>query len=134
MLPDEYDLDAMINAYLECAIFASTDDDGRSLTSENFDVSDFDDAARDAAREDCEAFLADNLDKIPRDRVEDAGRDLWLSRNGHGAGFFDGDWDDDGDELQRAARAYGSCDVIVLGEYDAEGPDTAYSGATLTFA
>ena len=46
-------------------------------------------------------------------RWEVAGHDFWLSRNGHGAGFFDGDWPENGDKLQAAAEKYGQVDLQV---------------------
>ncbi len=36
------------------------------------------------------------------------GHDFWLTRNGHGAGFWDGDWDEPyGHMLDMGAKAYG---------------------------
>jgi len=38
----------------------------------------------------------------------DAGHDFWLTRNGHGAGFWDGDWPDTyADILTKGAQGYG---------------------------
>jgi len=36
-----------------------------------------------------------------------------MTRNGHGAGFWDGDWPDDGDRLTKASEAYGTFDLYV---------------------
>jgi len=49
---------------------------------------------------------------------EGLGHDLALSRNGHGAGFFDGDWDSPafptlGDSLQTLARSLGERRLCV---------------------
>ena len=42
------------------------------------------------------------------------GHDLWLTRNGHGAGFWDGDYPDDiEDTLTKGAEALGECYVEV---------------------
>jgi hypothetical protein len=38
---------------------------------------------------------------------EQAGRDFWLTRNGHGSGFWDGDWPTYGQMLTNAAESYG---------------------------
>jgi hypothetical protein len=42
----------------------------------------------------CEQFQKDNAQAL-EDAAEDyqAGIDFWLTRNGHGSGFWDGDWD-----------------------------------------
>ncbi|UTC28509.1 hypothetical protein GURKE_05070 [Brevundimonas phage vB_BpoS-Gurke] len=43
-----------------------------------------------------------------------AGHDFWLSRNGHGAGFFDGGWPSPhGTALQSAAEAFGTVGVYI---------------------
>lgn len=49
----------------------------------------------------------------------DAGHDFWLTRNGHGAGFWDGDWDlDDTDrhaaKLDQAAQDFGQVDLYEV--------------------
>jgi hypothetical protein len=59
---------------------------------------------------DCQAFWRDNWQDIEDDPSR-AGHDFWLTRNGHGAGFWDGDWDDEehpdrGDRLTAAAKRY----------------------------
>lgn len=43
----------------------------------------------------------------------DFSNDLWLTRNRHGAGFWDGDYKN-GDELTEFAHAYGECNVIEI--------------------
>lgn len=71
---------------------------------------------------DCAAFQAsdawrdlwadDDVDGYPDARR--AGHDLWLTRNGHGAGFWDGDWPEPyGDRLTDAAHAIGPVDAYV---------------------
>jgi hypothetical protein len=37
-----------------------------------------------------------------------AGHDFWLTRNGHGAGFWDRDLGEIGERLTKASEAYGS--------------------------
>ena len=39
--------------------------------------------------------------------IDRAGHDFWLTRNGHGAGFWDGDWPQYGELLTKAAEGYG---------------------------
>ena len=42
------------------------------------------------------------------DPAERAAFHFWLTRNGHGAGFWDGDWSDDaGDRLTKLAEGFG---------------------------
>lgn len=43
-----------------------------------------------------------------------AGHDFWLTRNGHGCGFWDGDWPEPmADQLTKAAKAFGECDLYA---------------------
>lgn len=66
---------------------------------------------------DCDAFRAYVRETLG-DEVADAvdspagAHDFWLNRNGHGAGFWDGDWEK-GDELSDASHTFGSCDIYV---------------------
>lgn len=50
------------------------------------------------------------------DRAHEAGSDFHLTRNGHGAGFWDGDWDDIGKQLTELSRPYGTCELVQYGE------------------
>lgn len=48
---------------------------------------------------------------------EQAGHDFWLTRNGHGAGFWDGDWIAPYDQLlDDGAKAYGPFEVYLGGD------------------
>lgn len=59
-----------------------------------------------------EAALAEAYAARPSDYDEDqAGGDFFLTRNGHGAGFWDRDLGASGEALSQAARAYGECDL-----------------------
>lgn len=105
------------DSYLETAVWSSSDwddmddsDNPRPL-DENYDANDFSDEARAAASRDCAEFL-DALDNIEIDEertlfdcadeaqgLSRIGHDLWLTRNGHGAGFWDGDYAEWGDSI-----------------------------------
>ena len=68
---------------------------------------------------DCEAFQEEARDLIGDD-LSQAGHDFCLSRNRHGAGFWDGDWGSVGDYLHDVAKSYGSQTLTAFG--DADGP------------
>ena len=42
-----------------------------------------------------------------------AGHDFWLTRNGHGAGFWDRGLGEVGDRLSNACKAFGSYDLYI---------------------
>lgn len=56
-------------------------------------------------------------DVQPEDKWPDdahAGHDFWLTRNGHGAGFWDGDWPKPyDDQLTTAAKAFGEVSLCL---------------------
>ena len=81
-------------------------------------------AALADARGDCEAFEAANAADLAEycglrrqgegySAVEAAGHDFWLSRNGHGAGFFDRGNEAVFDRLQKAASVWGGADLYL---------------------
>jgi hypothetical protein len=64
---------------------------------------------------DCAAFLTlVESEMIPLDdwSAEQVGHDFWLTRNGHGAGFWDRGLPE-GDALTKAAKSFGGCDLYV---------------------
>ena len=85
-------LDDMVRGYVKAALWTSDDGEGGYLDARH----DFDDllvSAKNKARRDCLKFL-ELADQIMNGRQAEAdceqwGHDFWLSRNGHGAGFFD---------------------------------------------
>jgi hypothetical protein len=75
---------------------------------------------------DCREFQAGNGEDIAKGSggrgfdgetftaIERAGHDFWLTRNGHGAGFWDGDWPEDvGERLTAASKTFGECFLYV---------------------
>ena len=54
---------------------------------------------------DCHKFWGMHSELI-QGLPENAGHDFWLTRNGHGAGFWDGDWKEHGDTLTQSAQAF----------------------------
>ncbi len=106
-------LDTFTRNYLECALWASHNDDGEALEG-LYEVDDFAPEALASIVEDCEAFQRDNDDDLYRCDMARAGHDFWLTRNRHGAGFWDGDYPDDvGRRLTEAAHVCGSSDLYV---------------------
>jgi hypothetical protein len=62
---------------------------------------------------DCEIFQAACAEWIGN-RSTRAGHDFWLTRNGHGAGFWDGDWSEPAaTELTRASARAGHVDAYI---------------------
>lgn len=90
---------------------------GAMLWSEELDEVDIGSIAPDlraTSRRECLDFF-ENYGHLFEEDIERAGMDFWLSRNGHGSGFFDGPYKE-ARQLQAAARVYGSVYVY----YDEE--------------
>ncbi len=112
-------LDTFTQAYVECALWSSTDnsnEQGGEPLDENYGVEDI--APETLARmvEDCAQFQAEHAQLWANHRSgEDrAGHDFWLTRNRHGAGFWDGDWEKNAAKvLTDASHTWGSFDLYV---------------------
>ena len=115
-------LDAFTRAYIECALWFLSTDDNDTPMDDNYDVRDM--ASPESLRimvEDCKAFQTDNAELLEQaftvyntdDKAAYAGHDFWLTRNHHGAGFWDRGLGEVGRKLTDKAHEYGSCDLVV---------------------
>lgn len=105
-------LDEFTRSYIETALWSSVDENGEPLDG-LFDMGDI--APETLARmvEDCRDFQQANGGDID-DNPGRAGHDFWLTRNRHGAGFWDGDWPHEvGRRLTAMSHAYGSIDLYL---------------------
>ena len=73
----------MRDAYLEAVAFTEFGDEGQPPKD-----AEFSDLAKAQAWVVCSNFLRANADLID-DKREQAAHDIWLTRNGHGVGFWD---------------------------------------------
>jgi len=111
--------DAFFDAFIECALWSSTecDEDGNmgSSLDEYYSADDIAPETVAALRKDCEDFWEANYALLQRTEADDEqnGHDFWLTRNGHGAGFWDRGYGEVGEELSKAAKVYGSVDLVV---------------------
>lgn len=107
-------MDLFTQAYIEAALWSSTDESdeqGGEPLDANYGLDDIAPETLAKIVEDCQAFQAAHADDIGSE-LERAGHDFWLTRNGHGAGFWDGDWDDEvGRRLTEASDSFGSVDL-----------------------
>lgn len=98
----------MLNHYLYTALWTE------ELEGE-YDVNDFSEEAKKRAKEDCDLFeekagtLLDGLD------LSTVGHDFWLTRNHHGVGFFDDDYDEEiGKKLTEISEKFGEIHLEVV--------------------
>lgn len=112
-------LDGFTQGYIEALFFTETGtgDDG---DLQNATVAELAPEALDRIKRDCAAFQATAAWQAWREytggaldsRVK-AGRDFWYTRNGHGCGFWDGDWPEPhAAALTAAAESFGEVNDV----------------------
>lgn len=106
------DFNEFFNAYVECALWSSTDENGEPL--DLFKKDDIDPMVLETMRADCKDFIKANAKLLNGLDAAQCGHDFWLTRNGHGAGFWDRGLEDIGDKLSDACKPYGSFDLYEL--------------------
>ena len=110
-------LDDFSIAYIECAFWSSMTQGGEPL-DEAHDASDLAPGTLETMLRDCDRFLATDAVKAAVKSAKwnpsRAGHDFWLTRGGHGAGFWDGDCPEPhATALTEASKAFGECDLCV---------------------
>lgn len=109
---------AFTRGFLECALWSSNDetrDDGGDPLDSNYTILDIADPCLDLFEAECKRFQSDNaIDLESAETAGHAGHDFWLTRNRHGAGFWDGDYPDAvGERLTADSHCYGEVDLYV---------------------
>ena len=128
-------LKSAFKSYLVCALWSSTDnsdESGGEPFDANYDLSDiafssllslrreFGDFVKYASGESfpdetenlLEKYCAE-MGKNEWSAIEQFAHDFWLTRNGHGAGFWDRGLGKLGNELSEMAKTYGTSDVYL---------------------
>lgn len=112
----------VLDGYMKSALWSTSDDDGTPLDS-NYSVADITVATKAKMKENVARFLAGVnaaglSDALTHTKDSTIGHDLWLTHNGHGAGFWDGDYDHDSDpelgsKLSKIAQKLPEMDLYV---------------------
>ena len=107
----------ILHHYLVCALWSSCDtDDQDTPLDEHYGVEDIASDSITLATQDIGGFLALcaeqklDLDGLTEEQI---GHDFWLTRNHHGAGFWDRGLGKFGDELTEIAHSFGPSDGYV---------------------
>jgi len=111
----EYDVDSFYKKYIITALWSSTDDNENPLddnyTDENIDL-----GTLKKMLDDCYNFIfqADKIEGFKNLDIETCGHDFWLTRNRHGCGFWDGDYEEKiGEKLTELSKKFNECDLYV---------------------
>jgi len=110
-MPD-FDVEKMVHHYAICALWSSTGEDGEPLDAEH-EVTTIAPETMAQFRTDCAAFAESCAADLEGMTPEQAGHDFWLTRNGHGAGFWDRGLGERGERLTQVARPYGEVELYV---------------------
>jgi len=115
-----------LDAYIETALWSShdfSDESGGDPMDKNYGPGDIASKTLSEMRKEVKDFLVANAELILEAEVDEsnwsrwarAGHDFWLTRNGHGAGFWDGDWMPRhiGEALTKASKPYGEVNLYV---------------------
>jgi hypothetical protein len=103
--------------YFEAMFFTECHADNPEL--ENATINDLSPEAWEASLKSCASFEQDNAALLEQAYEqfdydsEQAGRDFWYTRNGHGVGFWDRDLGDLGDKLTDASDKFNSVDLYM---------------------
>lgn len=105
-----------VEAAMQTLLWSSTDDNGEPFDS-NYETEEISEEDRDRVRDMILAMIQDPstwyiLEKYDID-PEHFGHDFILTANGHGAGFWDRGYGQDGDYLTDMAKPYGDLDPYV---------------------
>jgi hypothetical protein len=107
-----------LRAYIHAAFWSSPlydeegVEEGTLLESGNTEA-DLAPDALESMRQDCEAFISSAGDDLVGMDPEQAGHDFWLTRNRHGAGFWDRGLGERGDRLTALAHPYGESTLYL---------------------
>jgi hypothetical protein len=108
------EIEQFMDQYIETALQTSMDDNGKPM-DRTFGPDAIDPETKKAMLRDCSRFTRENkklLDGSGMDESDQA-HNFWLSRNGHGSGFWDRGLGPLGDELHKVAKRFGEYDLYV---------------------
>ncbi len=115
----DHSLDPFVRSYYTSALWSSSDDEGNPI-DDNYTIEDFDSQSYKEMEAEALEFKAEAEELYKKGGWSDdqAGHDFWLTRNGHGAGFWDrteseGYDEEIGKQLTDIAKKYGEKNIFV---------------------
>ena len=106
------EINVFIQHYIVALLWAETDDNGNPLDGK-YSREDISSEAMASIIEDCQKFVKTNAELLKDINPEQAGHDFWLTRAGHGAGFWDRGLGKVGDDLTTACKAFDDASPLV---------------------
>ena len=104
---------SFLEQYLVTALWSSIDEKDNPF-DDNYSIDDFSEEALKQADKDCDLFIEKAGDLLNGFDDTDIAHDFWLTRQRHGAGFWDGDYPDEiGDKLTEIANDFRELYIYV---------------------
>ena len=108
-----HDLDDFTISYIETALWSSIDESDNPL-DDNYGPEDLAGETVNQMIADCKDFQESQAELLKGLEPISCGHDFWLTRNHHGAGFWDGDYPKDiGQKLTDASHVYGEFYLLI---------------------
>lgn len=109
-------IDTVLEHYIIAALFLSYDENEKSL--EKYDQSDIHPDTLKVMRDDVTKFVTRNEKRLntwtgKTTPEQQAGHDFWLTRNGHGCGFWESEWGRYGNILTKESQKFSECDLYI---------------------
>jgi hypothetical protein len=111
-MPTAERIESILHAYLVTVLWSSVDEDRQPLDA-RYSPEDIDPESVDRARSELVAFLHDNRDDLAELPSKAIGHNFALTRDRHGAGFWDMGLGERGDRLTAASHPYGDTGAYV---------------------
>ncbi len=109
-------MEFFIGGYITCAMWSSTDDNGDTLET-NHSPDKIDDTTMLDIVIDCWTFVKNNQHLIEDNMTwSQAGHDFWLTRNGHGTGYWARGLGEVGEQLSTACESFSEVDLFILND------------------
>lgn len=107
-------IQTVLSAYITAALWSSYDENGDPLDGD-YSAHDISESAKLDMLQDVTAFVTSYARLLMQSGLgaDQIGHDFWLTRNGHGAGFWDRGLGAVGDSLSEAAKIGGSIDLYI---------------------
>lgn len=104
-------LTVLKTAYIECALWCG----GEEIEASDAGINELAPSLSAQMQYDCHKFMAQASELIGGTHFSQAGHDFWLTRNGHGAGFWDRPeiWGDNAQKLTEIAQKFGEVNLYI---------------------
>ena len=111
-------LDIFVTSYIKTALWSSIDGEGVPLDDSKYADSKLAPATLRRIKMDCARFIVRGRklfgEYFTGPQVARTAHNFWLTRNHHGAGFWDGDYPENvGEKLTDLAHSFGECDLYI---------------------